>query len=94
MGLELLQNGSIKQIEEYTSRFDLVCGKYARWKILRDFMIVNFCFSSNHRDLRETGEGVYPLSASSRLITLQNLSIIRTCFQTPTKSSAMIKKIF
>ncbi|KAL8854174.1 MAG: hypothetical protein Q9221_001097 [Calogaya cf. arnoldii] len=54
MGIELLQNGSIKQIEEHTSGSDLVCGKYSRWNILKDFIIVNFCFGSNHRDLRKT----------------------------------------
>ncbi len=92
-GIELLQNGSDKQIKEHTSRFHLLCGKYAKWDILKDFMIVNFCFGSSHHDLRKTGEGVYPLLASSRLITLQNLSMIRSCFQKPTKWSSMIKRI-
>ena len=69
-GIELLQNGSDKQIKEHTSRFHLLCGIYAKWDILKDFMIVNFCFGSSHHDLRKTGEGVYPLLASSRLITL------------------------
>ena len=61
-GIELLQNGTLDAIEDHTiNRFQFdenldLCGKYRRWGILKDFVIINFCFGAKHRDLRNTGK--------------------------------------
>ncbi|CAL8581969.1 hypothetical protein XPA_007650 [Xanthoria parietina] len=54
LGLELLQNGTLDEIEEHTEHVDTLCGKYGRWGIMKDFLVVNFCFGSKHQDLRNT----------------------------------------
>ena len=40
-GIELLQNGTPVQIEEHNHRFGL-CGKYSRWSLMDDYIILNF----------------------------------------------------
>lgn len=53
-GIELLQNGTPVQIEEHGHRFGL-CGKYSRWSLMDDYIILNFCVEDKHLDLRGTG---------------------------------------
>lgn len=59
IGVELLQNGTADDIMEHTRRFDTLCDIYRQWGIMKDYLIVNFCFGSKHRDLRNTGQSDY-----------------------------------
>ena len=54
-GIELLQNGSNEQILEHSSRFER-SGKYQKWGIIQEYIVLNFCHRTTHRDLRSTSK--------------------------------------
>ncbi len=54
-GIEILQSGSKAQITEHAARFG-PGGKYGRWNILRDYMVLNFCPKSKLRTLKLAGK--------------------------------------
>ncbi|KAF7882078.1 hypothetical protein EAF00_011594 [Botryotinia globosa] len=45
-GIEILQSGNIGRLEEYADRFK-AGGKYHKWGILEDYIILNFCSKSS-----------------------------------------------
>lgn len=54
-GIELLQNGRIKNIVEHSERFG-PSGKYSKWGIIQEYIIINFCHTETHYDLRDTSK--------------------------------------
>ena len=60
-GIILLQNGTLDAMKDHTANHSQsdsnlnLCGKYKRWGIMKDFVIINFCFGSKHHDLKNTG---------------------------------------
>ena len=92
-GIEILQNGTLDAIKDHTTNRlqndtnpDL-CGKYRRWHIMKDFIIINFCFDSKHQDLRSTGKrDPNPLSPNMAN-DLKISARIPTYFQEPFKPS-------
>ena len=92
-GIELLQNGTLDAIKDHTiNRFQFdenldLCGKYRRWGILKDFVIINFCFGSKHRDLRNTGKRDPNLFSPNMANYLKISTWIPKYFQKPFKSS-------
>ncbi len=53
-GIKILQNGTLDTIKDHTTnRFQFnanpdLCRKYRRWHIMKDCIIINFCFDSKH----------------------------------------------
>lgn len=92
LGLELLQNGTLDEIEEHTEHVDTLCGKYGRWGIMKDFLVVNFCFGSKHQDLRNTRTS--ELSNTFHNLKLTNVQVwppIRNCSGGLSKLSTISK---
>lgn len=55
-GIELLQNGDLRQILEDSDRFGPK-GKYTSWGIVQDYVIINFCHPKAYRkDLHRSSE--------------------------------------
>ena len=54
-GIELLQNGTEGDILEHSNRFGS-SGKYHRWGVIKDYIIINFCSPATKRDLQDTGK--------------------------------------
>ncbi|KAL9120246.1 MAG: hypothetical protein Q9187_003203 [Circinaria calcarea] len=72
-GIELLQNGTVENILDHVARFNGI-GKYRKWGILEDFIIINFCPESHVRDLRDTGK-CYLEGPISQLIETNDIQI-------------------
>lgn len=62
-GIELIQNGTVASILEASSRFG-PRGRYSRWGILDDYVIINFCSKETYQDLTSTSETVTTLFSS------------------------------
>ena len=50
--IQSLLNGTPDEIVEHLGRFDeTLCGKYSKWGIIDDYLVINFCSSSKYKDL-------------------------------------------
>lgn len=54
-GIEVLQSGDASKIAEHAARF-AAGGKYSRWNILKDYIILNFCSKSMVRSIEIEGK--------------------------------------
>ncbi|KAI4239785.1 MAG: hypothetical protein LQ349_000093 [Xanthoria aureola] len=60
LGIELLQNETLNEIVEHVGRFDeTLCGKYWKWKIIDDYLVINFCSSSKYKDMPEANPNMF-----------------------------------
>ena len=65
-GIEILQSGDNGRLEEHANRFQSG-GKYHKWGILEDYIILNFCSKSSLDALKIKGEGNSYFGASYHL---------------------------
>ena len=68
-GIELLQEGNKSKIAEHAARFGSD-GKYHKWNIFEDYIILNFCSKSTIRKIEIEGNVSSICSENSVLIKI------------------------
>lgn len=71
-GIEVLQCGSKADIAEHTARF-VTGGKYGKWGVMDDFIILNFCPRSALREVYIEGKLLFNLSSLIEILYYRTL---------------------
>ena len=67
--IEILQNGTDEQMLEHALR-GAPSGMYSNWGIIDNYICINFCYPTLHRDLRNTSKIAMGISICSRELQL------------------------